>query len=200
MKFFLQILAIIGFIIVLFFLLGYSVSQQTNISTIEVKAPIKYCWDMFHNEEKMVQWNDGVEGVEFISGSKFQVGAQQKITLASDDANQLSSLSEIVRTIKKIDAPTFYQYDYSNDILDGSTTVRFERRGDSATLITNEDKFKAKKLWMRSILFLMKPSIGKKSQAQFDRLSGMIENEHSYGTSIDTLVNPEVIKNVETEN
>lgn len=203
MKFFLQILAVIAIVLLLFFLLGYVVSTQANVSKVEVNAPIEFCWDIFHDEKKVTQWMDGIESLIYISGSKNQVGAKQKLNLKSNtQTSGLSEFSEVVRTVQQVDQPTYFSYDYSNDMLSGSTEVRFEMRGDSATVITNVDSFRASQLWMRSVLFLMKGSIQEKSQVQFDQLKNLIENEYNYNSNQpkETLATPEVSNESDTVN
>ena len=203
MKFFIQIVAILAIVCSLFFLLGYLVSYQTNQSVITVDAPIQFCWDVFHDEDKATQWMDGVESITYTSGSKHQVGAKQKIKLASKPGSgQLSGFSEVIRTYKQVDQPTYLNYDYSNELLNGSTEVRFEMQGDTATVITNVDNFKANKLWMRSVLFLMKRSLKEKSQAQFNQLKSLIENDYNYTNSQarDSIATPLITNEIDTAN
>ena len=192
MKFFLQIILALSVIVILFFALGYIVKEQKNINRIEVKAPIRFCWDVFQDDNKLSQWMSGVDRIEYINGTASLPGTQQRIKMKSVDKSKLSAGSELTRTITQNDAPTFFSYEYSNEILDGYTNVKFEMLSDSATVITNEDVFTANSLWMRSALFLMKSSVEKRTQSNFDQLKTIIENEFALKVSQDSLAKPEI--------
>lgn len=187
MKFFLQIILAVLVIVILFFALGYMVKEQRNVNQIEVQAPIRFCWDVFQDDKKLPQWMSGVERIEYIKGAEAVPGNQQKIIMKSVGKSNLSGDSELIRTITQNDSPTFFSYEYSNDILDGYTDVRFDMIGDSATVITNQDVFAAKSLWMRSTLFLMKGSVEKRTQSHFDQLKTIIENEYALNLAQDSL-------------
>ena len=194
MKFILQIVLVILVIIGLFFLLGYIVTEQRNISEVEVKAPRDLCWDIFQNENMMSEWMEEVERISMIEGTKDSVGSKQKITMKSTSgSDKLSEVSQLVRTITKNSPPSGYSYDYTNAILDGSTAVSFSI-SDSITIIRSEDVFSAKELWMRSTLFLMQGSIEKRTQNQFNKLKTIIENKYQTILSNDTLSISEIIK------
>lgn len=183
MKFFLQILLIILLIVGLFFLLGFIVAEQRTLSQIEVKAPRALCWDVFQDEDLMSEWMDGVERIDLIQGTKGSIGSKQKITMKSSSGSD--KLSQLVRTITKNSSPSSYSYEYTNAILDGTTEVSFNI-SDSTTIIRNEDVFTAKELWMRSTLFLMKSSINKRTQNQFDKLKTIIESKYQAQLSTET--------------
>lgn len=193
MKFFLQIILALIVIVLLFFALGYMIKEQKNVNQIEVQAPIRFCWDVFQDDSKLPQWMSGVDKIEYVTGTVVEPGTQQKIIMKSVDKSSLSGVSELIRTITQIDPPTFFSYEYSNDMLNGYTDVRFEMKGDSITTITNQDVFAAKSLWMRSTLFLMKGSVEKRTQSHFDQLKSIIENEYALQVTQDSLTSPEEI-------
>jgi len=196
MKMLLQILAAIIVVIFLFFLMGYLVREQSNVNEIEVKAPISFCWDIYHDETKLTQWMQGIVRIEMVEETEGMVGAKQKIVMkTSPGAGDIADDSDLFRTITKIDQPTYFSYDYNSNILDGSKEVSFQMYRDSITIIKEMDVFSANDLWMRSVIFLMRNSLQEKTQSQFDQLKLLIENEYALKLAQDSLskVNPVVV-------
>ncbi len=179
MKLFLQVIVILGTIIGLFFLLGYLVTEQKSVSQIEVKAPVELCWKIYQDESRISEWMQGVKDIELIEGVGGAVGAKQKIVMNSTDQSSISaSNAELVRTITQIKKPRLFSYDYTNPLMKGHSEITFTTR-DSTTTIKSVDAFTADALWLRSVLFLMKSSINKKTQSQFDKLKEIIEYDYN---------------------
>lgn len=178
MKLFLQITITLIVIFGLFFLLGYVVKEQTNVNEVVVNAPVEFCWDVYQDESRISDWMEGVKSITLTEGLAGRVGAKQKIVMSSSEGSSLSaSASELSRTITKVSAPNNFSFDYTNSIIDGRSDITFITN-DSTTIIKSVDKFSGKELWMRSTMFLMKSSINSKTQAQFDRLKLIIENDY----------------------
>jgi len=173
MKFLLQIAAVLIIVAGLFFLLGYLVSEQRNINEVQVKAPIELCWDICQDESRLSEWMEGVSGIQLVAGAAGQVGSKQKVIMSSVE----NSTSELQRTITKVSKPTVFSYDYTNDMMTGRSEITFLAR-DSITTIKSTDIFSGKKLWLRSTLYLMKSSINRKTQAQYEKLKDIIENDY----------------------
>lgn len=179
MKMFFQIAIALIAIVGLFFALGYLVKEQKNISEIVVKAPRELCWEVFQDESRMGEWMEGVVGVDMITKeTAVTVGTKQKVRMSNAGGSSIgTSKSDLIRTITKVAQPKAFSYDYTNGIIDGSAAITFTA-SDSITTIKSVNLFRAKELWMRSTLFLIKSSINRNTQAQFDRLKVLIENDY----------------------
>lgn len=173
-----QIVLALVFIVGLFFLLGFIVTEQRNINEVQVKAPIELCWEIYQDESRIGEWMEGVSNIQLIDGTAGRVGAKQKVIMAGAQSSSVSaSSSELERTITKISAPSTFRYDYTNEMMNGKSEISF-LAADSITHIKSMDVFSGKQLWLRSSLFLMKSSINKKTQAQFEKLKLIIEQEY----------------------
>lgn len=178
MKMFLQIVFALLFIVGLFFLLGYMVTEQKNINEVKVKAPMEVCWSIYRDESRLSEWMEGVSSIELTEGRAGEVGSKQRMIMSSPEgASITSSASELTRTITKVSEPKAFSYDYTNAMMDGNSHISFSQR-DSMTTIKSVDVFSGKKLWLRSTLFLMKKSINDKTQIQFDKLKDIIEYDY----------------------
>ena len=178
MKLFLQIVFAFLFIVGLFFLLGYVLKEQRNINEIAVNAPIETCWNVYTDESRLSEWMDGFVSADLIEGLPGAVGSKQRMIMSSVEGSKISNTgSELFRTITKVSKPNAFSYDYTNALMDGTSEITFLTK-DSITTIKSVDVFRGKKLWLRSVMFLMKSSINTKTQDQFDKLKLIIENDH----------------------
>jgi len=179
MKMFLQISIALITIVGLFFALGYLVKEQKNINEIVVKAPRELCWEVYQDESRISEWMESVIGVDMITDDTIvTVGTQQQIRMSSaTGASIAESGSDLFRTITEVVEPRLFSYDYTSGMIDGNASITFTAN-DSTTTIKSVNLFSAKELWMRSTLFLIKSSINKDTQAQFDRLKILIENDY----------------------
>lgn len=194
MKFFLQILIALCCLIGLFFLLGYVLKYQAVDTEIVVNAPANICWDVYHDETKIGDWLEGIDRINLISGVKQQVGAKQEIKMKkASNTSFMGDATTLLRTVTSSRPNRSYAYDYESSMLNGSTEVNFTAQ-DSTTRIKSVDKFRAKKLWVRSTLYLMNKSIKTRTQAQFDNLKSIIEMEYQAQLERDSLSNTEMIK------
>ena len=175
---FIQIVLALVFLVGLFFLLGFVVTEQRNINEVQVKAPIELCWEIYQDESRISEWMKGVSSIQLIEGTAGRVGAKQKVIMAGAQGSSVSTSSaELERTITEVSAPKTFSYDYTNQMMSGRSEISF-LANDSTTYIKSTDVFSGKKLWLRSTLFLMKSSINNKTQAQFEKLKMIIEQDY----------------------
>lgn len=179
MKLFVQVLVALVSIVGLFLLLGFVVTEQSNINEVKVKAPVEWCWNTYQDESRISDWMEGVKEIKLTAGTSGKVGAVQKVIMSGAGSNSISSTSssELARTITKSAKPKSFGYDYSNSYMHGKSAIDFVAQ-DSFTIIKSTDVFSANDLWMRSVMFLMKSSINKKTQDQFDKLKLIIEQDY----------------------
>lgn len=194
MKLFLQVLVALILIVGLFLLLGFVVTEQSNINEVKVKAPVELCWNTYLDESRIGEWMEGVKEIQLTAGTSGSVGATQKVIM-SGGGNSLSSTSssELSRTITKSIKPNTFSYDYSNSYMNGRSDIKFTAI-DSFTTIKSTDVFSANDLWMRSVMFLMKSSINSKTQKQFDQLKLIIEQDYKAQLSKEAEVQTETIE------
>jgi len=170
------ILIVLGVLLIsgiLFFLIGVVSPGLTNETVVKINSPLKYTWDLYHDDEVLKEWVPGLQEIKLISGQTAEVGSKYILTM-KDEKGKITTMDE---TITAFDQNEKYAMDYSNDMLDGHVDVLFEGKGDS-TIIKSINSYKGKTTLLRSMLHFFNGKILSETDKQYENFKLIAEERY----------------------
>lgn len=189
MKTFLIVLGVLLLAGVLFFLVGVISPGQTNETIVKINSPLKYTWDLYHNDDILKKWVPGLQEIKLVSGNNAEVGSKYILTM-KDDKGKLTTMNE---TITAFDQNKKYAMDYSNEMLDGHVAVLFEAKGDS-TLIRSINDYKGKTSLLRSIFHFFNGKIVSETEKQYENFKLIAEERYNREKENDKVIEEKIIE------
>jgi uncharacterized membrane protein len=162
--------AILGLILVVFFLLGVFFPDFEYENSVTVNADQQKCWEVFHDVSKMKAWMDGFESLTLKSGGFLQQGSTYEIVIVSNGERMM--MDERITDIKPVESVSF---ELNNDVLKSDAAIRFDSINNQQTVIRSHYKVTGNNLLWRSILFLSKTYLTSTNKQQMDALKKVIE-------------------------
>lgn len=129
MKYLKYILGIIAILVIAFFLIGLIKPELTYECEIMVDKPLVESWAVSQDEEKLSDWIDGFQKIEYVSGSPSTVGAISDVYFITDGQEMTirETITDIVpdESISMLFTSDFMDMDYklTMNSVDGKTKI-----------------------------------------------------------------------------
>ena len=129
MKYLKYILGILAILVIGFFLLGLIKPELSYDCEIMVNKPLAESWAVSQDEEKMSDWLDGFQKIEYVSGSPGTVGAISDVYFITEGQEMTirETITEIVpnESIAMLFTSDFMDMDYKLTMtaIDGKTKI-----------------------------------------------------------------------------
>lgn len=142
-------------------------TQFTN--QITIARPVADVYAAFNNLDLLPQWLTGLTRIEHISGTPGEAGFEANYIF--EERGKEVTFHEIITEVKPQKSFTFLM---ENSMLTMENTTRLQAQGNSTT-ITTDSQVKGKSFMMRLFMPLMKGSMRKRSQGDYEKLKGILE-------------------------
>lgn len=153
-----------------FMSLGFFHPSFQYENTIEVDASVEQSYKTFTNDTLNAEWLPGFIGVEVLSGAPLVPGSRFLITFEQD--GERMSMVEVLREVKENEK---FIVDMETEVFTGSIAVYFEGDTQKST-VKVYTSIEGSTLFYRSMFYLLKGSLQKQSQLNYDLLKELIES------------------------
>tara|TARA_B100001063_G_C16701448_1_gene522801 strand:- start:575 stop:1090 length:516 start_codon:yes stop_codon:yes gene_type:complete len=153
-----------------FMSLGFFHTSFQYENTIEVAASVEQSYKTFTNDSLNAEWLPGFIGVEVLSGAPLVPGSRFLITFEQD--GERVSMVEVLREVKENEK---FIVDMETEVFKGKVAVYFEGDTQKST-VKVYTTIEGSTLFYRSMFYLLKGSLQKQSQLNYDLLKELIES------------------------
>lgn len=142
-------------------------------STMEIRAPRSRVVDLFHNPDNLSKWQDGFKGVEQVSGTPGETGAQKKMFYDNRGQDM-----ELLETIINNSLPDEFTALYQHKMMENTMTCRFIELedGEVTRFECDVEYTKFKGLMIKLIATFFPGMFKKQSQKWFDQFKAHAES------------------------
>ena len=145
---------------------------MTHISTtVLINRPLGDVYSCFMDKDKLDRWLTGFKSVETILGEPLTVGSKHRMVF-SERGKEV----EMVETVTSIKENEEFAFLLDHDCMSSENRVTFREVG-GGTEITSTSSFQGKGLLWRLMMPLLKGSVRRRQQGDFEKLKRLIEGE-----------------------
>lgn len=175
MKYLKYILGILAILVIGFFLLGVIKPELSYECEIIADKPLAESWAVSQDEEKMADWLDGFQKIEYVSGTPGTVGAVSDVYFVED--GQVMTIRETITDIVKDESVSMtFTSDFMNmDYKLAMTAIDGKTKISTSTTATGNGMFS------KSIMAMMGSSFITQEETNLSSLKKTIEkNSKNY--------------------
>jgi len=169
MKYLKYFIGIIGLIILVFFLIGIVKPQVAYDCEIVVDKPLEEAWAVAQDEEKMLEWLEGFERVEHVSGTPGNVGSVTKVHFNND--GQEMTIKETITAIEPNKSVSMF---FESDFMNMDYTLSISPIGSKSKL-SSSTTAKGNGMLSKSIMAMIAGSIKAQEDTNLISLKKTIE-------------------------
>ena len=148
----------------------YSLMHYTNETTIH--APLDKVVALFDNPDNLEKWQPGFQGMEHISGTPGEPGAQSRLVYQMGKRR-----IEMIETLLENNLPESFKAAYDAKGVHNIVQVQFVPIDSTTTRYLSENTFEMKNLSMKIFGWLMPGAFKKQSQQYLDLFKAFAERE-----------------------
>lgn len=104
--------------------------------TTTINLPINKVVELWKDESNFIEWQDGFESIEFLSGTPHEIGAKSNIVLTGKRGK-----IELLETILESNLPHEKTALYEHKHMTNTQTTRFKELGDNRTQYLSEVEY-----------------------------------------------------------
>lgn len=142
--------------------------EYTN--SITINLPVSRVIELFDNEENLKKWQEGLVGIDHISGSQGEPGAKSKLRFEMGKRKV-----DLIETVVVKDLPREVTFIYETKGVYNVSKNFFKEEGGSSTRYVTENEFKFKGLY-KLLGILMPGAFRKQTQKYLVRFKEFAEN------------------------
>jgi uncharacterized protein YndB with AHSA1/START domain len=136
---------------------------------ITIARPVSEVYAAFQDLDRLPQWLTGLVRVETIKGTPGEAGYEANYIF--EERGKETTFHEVITDVKPMESFTFV---LQNHLLTMENTTRLQGQGDHTVVETTSD-VTGKSFMMRLFMPLMKGSMRKRSQGDYEKLKGILE-------------------------
>ena len=175
MKYLKYTLGIIALLVIIFLLIGFIKPNISYDCEIMVDKPLEESWNVMQDEEKMSEWLEGFQKVEYVSGTTGNVGAVSNVYFITD--GQEMTIKETIMAIKPNESIEML---FESDFMNMDYTLKMTSF-NGKTKINSNTNAKGNGMFSKSIMALIGSSLKTQEETNLTNLKKTIEaNSKNY--------------------
>jgi uncharacterized membrane protein len=138
-------------------------------SSVTINKPVSDCWDYFMNEENLGKWLQGYQSTETIEGEPMTVGSKHRMKF-----EEKGRPMEFIETVTAVEPNKEFSFQLDHKMMTAQVQVLFKEEGGK-TVVTQISENQAKGFMMKLMVPLMKGSMRKRQQGQYQTFKELVE-------------------------